>query len=98
MAKSISIRFNDEEMKVLSKKIAESGMTQSEFIRTACMNLKIIVLDSEHKLYTELTQLISGINQMNKSGIKKKGLRKEAANICKLLQSLQTEVNQIVNS
>lgn len=98
MAKPISVRFNDKEMEVLSQKVAESGMTQSEFLRTACMNTSIIVLDSEHKLYTELTHLISGINQMNESGIKKKGLRKEAEHICELLQNLLTAVNQIANS
>lgn len=98
MAKSISVRFSDEELDVLSEKICQSGLTQSEFIRTACMNTKIIILDSEHKLFNELTKLISGINQMNESGNKKKGLRKEAKNICRLLQNLLTESNQAANN
>lgn len=95
MATPISVRFNDDDIKILSQRISDSGLTQSDFIRNACLNTRIIILDSAHKLFTELTQLISCINDMNELGIKKKGLRKEAENICTLLQSLLTDVKQI---
>ncbi len=95
MATPISVRFNDDDIKILSQRISDSGLTQSDFIRNACLNTRIIILDPAHKLFTELTQLISCINDMNELGIKKKGLRKEAENICTLLQSLLTDVKQI---
>ena len=95
MATPISVRFNDDDIKILSQRISDSGLTQSDFIRNACLNTRIIILDPAHKLFTELTQLISCINDMNELGIKKKGLRKEAENICTLLQSLLPNVKQI---
>lgn len=95
MATPISVRFNDDDIKILSQRISDSGLTQSDFIRNACLNTRIIILEPAHKLFTELTQLISCINDMNELGIKKKGLRKEAENICTLLQSLLTDVKQI---
>ena len=98
MATPISVRFNDDDIKILSQRISDSGLTQSDFIRNACLNTRIIILDPAHKLFTELTQLISCINDMNELGIKKKGLRKEAENICTLLQSLLTDVKQISNN
>ncbi len=98
MATPISVRFNDDDIKILSQRISDSGLTQSDFIRNACLNTRIIILDPAHKLFTELTQLISCINDMNELGIKKKGLRKEAEHICTLLQSLLTDVNQISNN
>ena len=95
MATPISVRFNDDDIEILSQRISDSGLTQSDFIRNACLDTRIIILDPAHKLFTELTQLISCINDMNELGIKKKGLRKEAENICTLLQSLLTDVKQI---
>lgn len=96
MSKSITVRFNDDEWIALSSKIKDSGMTQSDYIRTACFNCKVVILDPKHQLYSEIIQLIDLVNEVKQTGVKVPGLKKGVRQICRLLSSLME--NKTVSS
>lgn len=88
MSKSVTIRFGDDEWMNLLSKIEETGMKRSDFIRAACANCEVVILDPQHKLYTEITRLIELVTEVKESGVKIPGLKKGVKEICRLLSSL----------
>ena len=60
----ITVRFTDEQIKIISEKAASAQMTPSAYIRAAAMRHKVVVVDGLREMTHEVRGIGRNLNQL----------------------------------
>ena len=81
----IKFYVNDDELKILNKKIEKSKMKKSEYLRNCSLEKEIIIISSLDEVVYELKKLGININQIAK-------MLKELSKVWQLLNVIAEKV------
>lgn len=87
--KQIVIRASESEFEAIKLKIAESKITQNEYLLRCALNKDIVVVDGLRELTVELKRIGNNLNQLTRS------VNEGRANCSKELQSINGEMKEV---
>lgn len=83
--KVIQVRVSDEELRIIQANLQESGMSQSEYMRSALLDTPIYQKGYQREIMQTACEMFSILNQMGETeGVYK--LREKVSIICQYLR------------
>ena len=83
--RSMSIRLTEKEFQTVWDRALESGMSQSQYVRSAALNQTGTQIGNQREIMKELCSMLSILNRMEHSD-EKDQLLEEVQQICQFLK------------
>ena len=84
-SKTYQARFNAKDAQLVEKRIAESGMRQSDFIRSSLLNYPITPMQNKREIAASLCSILSVLNSIEQSK-EVSFIKEEIQKICQYLK------------
>ena len=80
------VRVTSEELYMIKEKAAQSGMTASDYLRTAALGIQIRETGSSREIMSELCRMYTIVNQMEETE-ERNQLLERMNDVCRYLKS-----------